>query len=101
MSKKCMILRNDNRKALAAKQAVKRSTLKEIISSSKTDFDARMDAQRQLQALPRNGSKVRIRSRCSMTGRARAVYKKFGLARNKFRELALEGKIPGVQKASW
>jgi small subunit ribosomal protein S14 len=101
MSKKCMILRNDNRKYLAAKQSEKRKTLKEIIASPKNDFEVKMDAQRQLQALPRNGSKVRIRSLCSMTGRSRAVYKKFGLARNKFRQLALEGKIPGVQKASW
>lgn len=89
MAKKCMIARNDKRKRLSEKYAQKRIELK-----AAGDMVG-------LQKLPRNSSPVRVRSRCMVTGRSRAVYRKFGLCRNMFRLLALEGKIPGVRKSSW
>jgi small subunit ribosomal protein S14 len=81
--------RNRKREQLVLKYAQKRQELKEA-----GDWEA-------LQKLPRNSSTTRVRSRCNMTGRGKGVYKKFGLGRNMFRLLALEGKIPGVRKASW
>lgn len=89
MSKNCMVARNRKRERLAKKYAEKRAALKEA-----GDYEG-------LQKLPRNSAPTRIRSRCSVTGRPRGVYKKFGLCRNIFRDLASEGKIPGVRKASW
>jgi small subunit ribosomal protein S14 len=89
MSKNCIVARNKKRKALVAKFADKRAKLK-----AAGDYEG-------LQKLPRNSSPSRVRNRCSVTGRPRGVYKKFGLCRNIFRELASEGKIPGVRKASW
>ncbi len=89
MARISVIARNDKRKRLAAKYEAKRKELKEA-----GDYEA-------LQKLPRNSSPTRIRNRCIMTGRGRAVYKKFGLCRNVFRQLSLEGKIPGIRKASW
>lgn len=89
MSKNCMVARNKKRERLAAKYAEKRQALKEA-----GDYEG-------LQKLPRNSAPSRIRSRCSVTGRPRGVYKKFGICRNIFRDLASEGKIPGVRKASW
>jgi small subunit ribosomal protein S14 len=64
-------------------------------------MDERMDAMKRLQALPRNASPTRLRNRCELTGRPRGTFRKFGLARNKIRELAFKGDIPGVVKASW
>jgi small subunit ribosomal protein S14 len=89
MAKTSVVARNDKRKRLVAKYAAKRAELK-----AAGDMVG-------LQKLPRNSARVRVQSRCSMTGRARGVYRKFGLARNMFRQLALEGKIPGVRKSSW
>ncbi len=101
MAKLSVTLRNEKRKYMAAKQANKRAELRAAAIDPSKSFEERSEAQRKLQALPRNGSATRVRSRCVMTGRGRAVYRKFGLSRIKFRELALEGKIPGVTKASW
>ncbi|MFP4368314.1 MAG: 30S ribosomal protein S14 [Bacteroidota bacterium] len=89
MSKISVIARNEKRKRMAEKYAAKREELK-----AKGDWEG-------LQKLPRNSSPVRVRSRCSVTGRGRAVYRKFGICRNVFRQMALEGKIPGIRKASW
>lgn len=89
MAKKCVIARNQKRIRLAEKYAAKRVELKEA-----GDMVG-------LQKLPRNSAPTRIRSRCLLTGRGRGVYRKFGLCRNMFRLLALEGKIPGIRKASW
>lgn len=89
MSKISVTARNEKRGRLVEKYQAKREELK-----SKGDFLG-------LQKLPRNSSPTRLRSRCSVTGRGRAVYRKFGLCRNMFRQLALEGKIPGIRKASW
>lgn len=89
MSKKSIIARNDRRTRLAEKYAAKRAELK-----AAGDMDG-------LQKLPRNSSPSRVRNRCLVTGRGRGVYRKYGLCRNMFRQLALEGKIPGIRKASW
>lgn len=89
MARTATVANNEKRKRLAAKYEAKREELK-----SMQDFEG-------LQKLPRNSSKTRIRNRCTLTGRGKGVYKKFGLCRNMFRQLALEGKIPGIRKASW
>lgn len=89
MSKTSVTARNEKRRRMIAKYAEKRATLK-----SEGDYEG-------LQKLPRNSSPTRLRNRCTLTGRGRAVYRKFGLCRNIFRQMALEGKIPGVRKASW
>lgn len=101
MAKKSKIARNEQRKELVARFATRRAELKAAASDEKTSPEERMNAQLKLQKLPRASSATRVRNRCSMTGRSRAYIRKFGLARVKFRELALEGQIPGVVKASW
>jgi small subunit ribosomal protein S14 len=79
----------------------KRAALLEIIQDSRASDEAKEEARRKLQQLPRDASPVRIRNRCALTGRPRGVYRKFGLGRNKLRELALRGEVPGIIKASW
>jgi small subunit ribosomal protein S14 len=101
MAKTSSIQRNDKRKKLAAKYAEQRKKLKAIISSLTATPAEKETANRKMQALPRNASPVRIRNRCQVSGRSRAYVRRFGLSRIAFRELALEGKIPGVRKASW
>jgi len=80
---------------------VKRAALLAIINDFKQPEDERMAARMQLQRLPRNASPTRVRNRCKLTGRPRGVYSKFGLGRNKLREIAMRGEIPGMTKASW
>ncbi|MDZ4824284.1 MAG: 30S ribosomal protein S14 [Flavobacteriales bacterium] len=89
MAKESMKARERKRIALTAKYAKKRAELKKA-----GDWDG-------LQKLPRNSSKVRIRNRCQLTGRPRGYIRQFALCRNQFRDLALDGRIPGVKKASW
>ncbi len=89
MARVSVIARNEKRKRLAEKYAARREELK-----AKGDYEA-------LQKLPRNSSPTRIQNRCIVTGRARGVYKKYGLCRNVFRQMALEGKLPGIKKSSW
>ena len=96
-----MIMRENKRTKLVAKYAVKRAELKAIISSIESSEDDRWDAQMSLQQLPRDSSKVRQQRRCQITGRPHAVYRKFGLCRNKLREHVMMGNVPGVVKASW
>ena len=83
------------------KYFVQRSALKEIIRNVNTTEEDRSKAQAKLNALPRDSSPSRIRNRCSITGRPHGVYRKFGLGRNKLREAAMKGEIPGLTKASW
>jgi small subunit ribosomal protein S14 len=87
------------RKSLIAREA-KRLELIEKYAELRAKYKAEGNYE-ALQKLPRNSSPVRLRNRCSMTGRPRAYYRKFGLCRNQFRLMALEGKIPGIRKASW
>jgi small subunit ribosomal protein S14 len=101
MAKTSKIARQSQREALVAKHAAKRAALKATIRNPKTSPEAREQAYEKLRALPRDSSATRLRNRCEMTGRPRAYLRQFGLARNKFRELALMGYLPGVRKASW
>ena len=101
MAKTSMINREKKRIALAQKYAAKRAELKETVRSPNSSDEERTEAQKRLQALPRNASPVRVQRRCRMTGRPHAVYRKFGLGRNKLREAAMRGDIPGLHKASW
>ncbi len=101
MAKLSVRLRNKKREKMAKSQYAIREELKAKALDFKLSDEERDAARSTLQGLARNGAKVRVVSRCVLTGRGRAVYRKFGLSRIKFRELALEGKIPGVTKASW
>jgi small subunit ribosomal protein S14 len=92
---------NDKRKKLVAKYAAVRAALTAVLRSPIATTEERDGARRKLQSLPRNSSKVRVRNRCAVTGRPRGYYRKFGLCRNVFRDLALRGDIPGVTKSSW
>jgi small subunit ribosomal protein S14 len=101
MAKTNMIERDKRRVLTAKKYAPVRARLKETIRSPKSSPDERSAAQAKLQALPRDASPTRQRARCAITGRSRGVYRKFGLARTKIREVAARGEIPGLAKASW
>lgn len=101
MAKKSMILRDVKRKALRAKFALRRNELKAAIVNLKLDDQERQAAVIALQKLPRDSSPTRIRNRCALTGRPRGFYRKFGLGRNKLREVMMRGETPGVVKASW
>ena len=101
MSKLALINRNEKRKKLVAKYAKKREFLKAIVADPKASDEARYEARLKIQSLPRNSNKTRLRNRCALTGRPRGVYSKFGLGRNKLREYAMRGEIPGIVKASW
>ena len=101
MAKKSMVLRDEKRKALVAKYAKRRAELKAMVCDMKLGDEERYQAQFELQKLPRDSSRSRIRNRCAVTGRARGYYRKFGLSRSKLREVMMRGEAPGVVKASW
>ena len=101
MPKTSAIQRNEKRKKLSAKFAPLRAELKAVLANPATTDEQFFAAQKKLQRLPKNSSPVRIRNRCSLSGRPRAYIGKFGVSRITFRELALAGKIPGVTKSSW
>ena len=101
MAKRSVVNREIGRQRLVGKYAEKRKELKDILRSPESTYEDREKAQRRLNALPRNSSPVRLQNRCRLTGRAHAYYRKFGLGRNKLREAAMSGDIPGLVKASW
>ena len=101
MAKKSMIMRELKREKLAARYAKKRTELKAIVRNLNSTDEERATAQAKLNALPRDSSPSRQRNRCVITGRPHGVYSKFGLGRNKLRESAMRGEIPGLTKASW
>jgi small subunit ribosomal protein S14 len=101
MAKTNMVEREKRRARLVKRYATKRAQLKEIIRSPKSTPEQRLAAQVALTEQPRDASRNRLRNRCQITGRSRGVYRKFGLARAKIRELAMRGEIPGLGKASW
>jgi small subunit ribosomal protein S14 len=101
MAKLSLVNREQKRRDTVKKYAARRAELLAVIRSSKIAPAARRDAQLRLQMLPRNASPTRLRNRCALTGRPRGVYRKFGLGRNKLREIAMRGEIPGIVKASW
>lgn len=96
-----MIAREVKRAKLVKQYATRRTALKVIIRDLNSSDDARAAAQAKLNAMPRDSSPSRKRNRCSITGRPHGVYRKFGLGRNKLREAAMKGEIPGLTKASW
>jgi small subunit ribosomal protein S14 len=100
MAKVCMINREENRAKVAKRDTAKRSKIKEAIVAA-ADVAEKLALTQQLAGMDRNGSKARGRNRCSLTGRPRGYHKRFGLCRNKLRELASFGLLPGVRKASW
>ena len=101
MAKLSVIEREKKRAKVVAKYAARRAELKAVIGDKDRSDDERWDAQLQLQKLPRNASPIRLRRRCGVTGRPRGVYRKFGLGRNKLRDAAMRGDVPGLVKASW
>ncbi|MDX2306722.1 MAG: 30S ribosomal protein S14 [Hyphomicrobium sp.] len=101
MAKTSSIEKNNRRRKLAAQSAAKRKRLKEIANDLKRPAEERFQARLKLAEMPRNSSPTRIRNRCELTGRARGVYRKFKLCRNQLRELASQGRIPGIVKSSW
>jgi small subunit ribosomal protein S14 len=101
MAKTSMVEREKRRAQTVAKYATKRNALKAIINDRNASDDERWDAQVKLQKQPRDASPSRKQRRCGLTGRPRGVYRKFGLGRNKLREAAMRGDVPGLVKASW
>ncbi len=101
MAKVSMIIREKRRTKLVKKYAARRAELKKLISSPDIGFEERQEAMFALQKLPRDSSPARQRNRCAISGRPRGFYRKFGLGRNKLREAAMRGDVPGLRKASW
>jgi small subunit ribosomal protein S14 len=101
MAKISKVVKNEQRRKLVAKFAVKRAELKKIINNPKSSIEEVDLAILKLQKMPRDASKVRVRNRCSQTGRPRGFLRKFGISRVSLRDLALKGQIPGVVKSSW
>ncbi len=101
MAKTSMIERETRRKRTAKRFGVKRAAFKKIVLSTKATDEEKWEAQVKLQKLPRDASPTRQRRRCAITGRPHGVYRKFGLCRNKLREHAMKGDVPGLTKASW
>ena len=101
MAKTSMIMREKRREKLVKQYAAKRAQLKEAIRNPKSTDTEREEAQQKLNSLPRDSSASRVRNRCAITGRPRGTFRKFGLGRNKIREIAMRGEIPGMIKASW
>ena len=101
MAKMCMTERELKRRNMVEKFKAKRAALNEIISDINASSEQKQEARQKLQSLPRNSSPFRLRNRCSLTGRPRGVYSKFGIGRSKLRDLMMRGEVPGVIKASW
>jgi small subunit ribosomal protein S14 len=101
MAKTSMKVKNEQRRALERKYREKRKALVAIVKNPRTSDDAREAAYSKLRKLPRNSARIRIRNRCSMSGRSRGYESFFGLSRMALRDMALNGLIPGVRKASW
>lgn len=101
MAKLALINREAKRAKMVAKYAAKRAALNAIIDNAKLSDEERQEARLKLQQLPRDSAPSRQRNRCALTGRPRGVFRKFGLARNKLRDIAMRGEIPGMTKASW
>jgi small subunit ribosomal protein S14 len=101
MAKLAVVNRDKKRRKTVAKFAAKRAELLAVMTNLKLSDEDRAEARAKFQALPRDSSPVRLRNRCTLTGRPRGVYSKFGLARSKLRDIAMRGEIPGMTKASW
>lgn len=101
MAKKSVIARQNKREKIVNKYASKRLELNSIMRDPRVSEQDKWEARTKIQLLPRDSSPVRLQNRCKITGRSRSVYSRIGLCRNKFREFAMNGEIPGLTKASW
>ena len=101
MAKISKVVKNEKRKKMVTQYAMRRAELKKIISSPNSSIEQVDEAVMKLQKMPRDASSVRVRNRCSQSGRSRGFLRKFGISRIALRELALQGQIPGVVKSSW
>ena len=101
MAKTSSVEKNNRRRKMAARDSAKRAALKAIVMDQSKPLEDRFRAQLKLSALPRNGSKIRIRNRCEVTGRPRAFYRKLKMSRVALRELGNNGQVPGLVKSSW
>ncbi|MBT8116022.1 MAG: 30S ribosomal protein S14 [Arenicella sp.] len=101
MAKKSMVAREVKRAKLNKRFQARRTELKAVVSNQQSEYEEKWDAMIALQKLPRDSGKSRQRNRCALTGRPHGYYRKFGLSRNKLREVILKGQAPGVVKASW
>ena len=101
MTRKALVQRELKRVKTVERFAQKRAVLKKIINDSNATYEEKNEARKKLQKLPRNASPARLRNRCAISGRPKGFYRKFGLGRNKLREEAMKGNIPGLHKASW
>ncbi len=101
MAKKSMVAREVKREKLNKRYQARRTELCAVISNPKAEYEGKWDAMMALQKLPRDSGKARQRNRCALTGRPHGYYRKFGLSRNKLREVILKGQAPGVVKSSW
>tara|TARA_B100001123_G_C14812035_1_gene828727 strand:- start:133 stop:438 length:306 start_codon:yes stop_codon:yes gene_type:complete len=101
MTRKALVQRELKRVKTVERFAQKRAVLKKIINDSNATYEEKNEARTKLQKLPRNASPSRLRNRCAISGRPKGFYRKFGLGRNKLREEAMKGNIPGLHKASW
>ncbi|MEC8116046.1 MAG: 30S ribosomal protein S14 [Pseudomonadota bacterium] len=101
MAKKSAIQKDKNRRKLVAQHAAKRARLKAIADNRDLPMEERFQARLKLAEMPRNGTKIRIRNRCEVTGRPRAFYRKFKMSRIALRDLGSTGQVPGLVKSSW
>lgn len=101
MAKLALINREEKRRKTVEKFAAKRAAIQAVIDDASCSDEERAEARQKLQKLPRDASPSRLRNRCTLTGRPRGVFRKFGLCRNKLREAAFRGEVPGMTKASW
>ena len=101
MAKQSSIQKNNKRKLMVIKYRERRINLKKKINNKNISMEERFKLQSKISELPRDGSRIRVRNRCELTGRSRGVYRKFGLSRIKIRELSMAGLLPGVVKSSW
>ena len=101
MAKKSLLAREVKREKMVQRYARRRAALKKRVIEQGLSLDERMEATMQLQKLPRDSSRCRQRNRCGLTGRPRGFYRRFGLGRNKLREIIMQGEAPGVTKSSW
>ncbi|MFP6641673.1 MAG: 30S ribosomal protein S14 [Myxococcota bacterium] len=101
MAKKSQVNRDNRRKALITKYAARRAELRRRLKDSSVSIDEKIEIQQAFAKLPRNSCPTRLNNRCSVSGRSRSYYKKFGISRIALRELALAGQLPGMRKSSW
>jgi len=101
LAKLSQVLRDQRRKKLIEKYAAKRAALRKRLNDSNVSIEEKLEVQKAFAKLPRNSCPTRLKRRCAVSGRARGYYRKFGISRIAFRDMALKGQLPGVRKSSW